>query len=173
MTPWVARYLLRMFAIYGLMLVVELLSYWLRRQFGLSRLIWVPVSFALVAYAGYETVRRLPLVWGAVSGATLAGAANVVSWLLGSWDGGSGLRFPDEAPPLLIVTSLLTAAIIGAIVGVAAGFAARGRRRHRARRSAIGKLAYTAYDEPASRNAEAEALAAMSTNPADRAVPGR
>lgn len=162
MTPWVARYLLRMFGIYGLMLLAELLSYWLRQAFGMPRLFWVPVSFALVAYAGYETVRRLPLVWGALSGAVLAGAANLVSWPLGSWVGGGALRFPDEAPPMLIVTSLLTAAIIGAIVGVSAGFVARGRRRHRARRSAIGKLAYTAYDEPSVRGADADRAPTMS-----------
>ncbi|HYW49315.1 MAG TPA: hypothetical protein VE861_01845 [Gemmatimonadaceae bacterium] len=154
MTPWVARFSLRMFGILLGMLLTELLSYWLAFEYGVNRLVWVPLSFALVALAGYETVRRLPLVWGALIGGVLAGITNLLSWLIGSLVQNGRLAFPDEAPPLLLVTSLLMTTIIGSIVGVVSGMVARGRRRHRARRSAIKKLAYTAYDDATAREAD-------------------
>jgi hypothetical protein len=139
---------IRLFGVLALMLLVELGSFLLYRERGLNRLFWVPLSFGLVAVAGFDTVKRLPLVWGALTGALLAGVTNLLSWLIGAWVMDGRFRLPEEAEPLLVATSLLMAATIGAIIGVAAGAVARGRRRQRSRRSALGKLAYTAFDEP-------------------------
>ena len=156
---WFVRFSIRMLGILALMLLVEFASYLLYRERGLARVLWVPVSFALVALAGFDTVKRLPLVWGALIGALLAGATNLLSWPIGSYVLYGQLRVPDEAEPLLMATSLLIAAIVGAIVGVVAGLVARDRRRRRSRRSAISKLAYTAFDEPMDAAAEEPVVA--------------
>ena len=145
---WFPRLMVRMGGIQLAMALVEFAAFLLYREQGINRLYWVPLSFALVAFAGYDTVKRLPLVWGAFVGAALAIAANLLSWPTGSLVADGVFRFPPEADPLLVGTSLLIAAIVGAIVGVVAGMAARSRRRQRSRRSALGKLAYQAYDEP-------------------------
>ena len=145
---WFIRFSVRMLGILSLMLLVEFTSYLLYRERGLARVFWVPLSFGLVGWAGFDTVKRLPLVWGALIGALLAGATSLLSWPIGSYVLNGQLRLPDEAEPLLIATSLLIAATVGAIVGVVAGVVARDRRRRRSRRSAISKLAYTAFDEP-------------------------
>lgn len=158
---WFLRLTLRMAALVVLMLVVEYLSYLLYRQVGVARLFWYPVSCALVALGGYDTVKRLPLVWGALAGAVLAGVTSVLSWPLGSFVLDGVLRFPEEADPLLVATGVLIAAIIGAIVAVAAGMVARDRRRHRSRRSAISKLAYSAFDEPLEQDDEIRPSIAM------------
>lgn len=137
-----------MTALIVLMMVVEYLSYLLYRELGVTRLYWYPVSYGLVALAGYDTVRRLPLIWGALAGAVLAGVTSVLSWPVGSFVLDGALRFPQEADPLLVGTGVLIAAIVGAIVAVSAGLVARDRRRNRSRRSAMSKLAYSAFDEP-------------------------
>lgn len=151
---WFIRFSIRMSGILAAMLLVEVASYLLYREQGLARVLWVPASFALVALAGFDTVKRLPLVWGALVGAVLAGVTNLLSWPIGSLVLDGQLGLPQEAEPLLIATSLLIAAIVGAIVGVVAGLVARNRRRHRSRRTAISKLAYTALDEPLGPSAE-------------------
>lgn len=145
---WFLRLSLRMAGLGVLMMFVEFLSYLLYRELGVTRLYWYPVSYGLVAVAGYDTVRRLPLVWGAMAGAVLAGVTSLFSWPLGSLVLNGALRFPDEADPLIVATGVLIAAIVGAIVAVSAGLIARDRRRHRSRRSATARLAYTAFDEP-------------------------
>ncbi len=147
MTLWATRFGLRISAVLGAMLLVEFVSYFVARESGWNRLYWVPVSFLLVAYAGYDTVRRLPLIWGVVIGSVLAGTVSMVSLLIGSYviDGQFGL--PAEAEPLLLATTLLLSSLLGGIIGGSAGVVARSRRRHRARRSAIRKLAYTAMDD--------------------------
>jgi hypothetical protein len=145
---WIARFVVRMGGVLLLMLAVEFASFFLYREYGWNRLVWVPLMFALVAFAGYDTVRRLPLVWGGVVGAVLAGLANLLEWPIGSLVAYGAFEYPPEAEPVLVATSLAIAVMVGAIVGVVAGLLARRRRRHRARRSALGKLAYTAYDEP-------------------------
>lgn len=161
MMPWFVRFAARITGVLLVMLLVELIAFWLARDYGINRLFWVPVSFALVAFAGYDTVKRLPLVWGAVVGALLAGSANCVSWMIGSYVMDGEFRMPDEAEPLLLGTSVMMAAIIGGIVAVVAGLVARNRRRQRSRRSALGKLAYSAYDEPMDPNGEVSAPIAM------------
>ncbi len=148
MMPWFVRYSIRMGGILAVMLLVELAAFFLERDFGLNRLVWYPVSYGLVALAGYDTVKRLPLVWGALIGAVLAGTASLLSWPTGARVLDGSFAFPPEAEPLLVATALLMAAIIGAIIGVVAGMVARSRRRKRSRRSALAKLAYGAYDEP-------------------------
>ncbi len=148
------RFSIRMLGILTLMLLVEFASYLLYRERGVARVLWVPVSFGLVGLAGFDTVRRLPLVWGALIGALLAGVTNILSWPIGSYILDGQLHFPEDAEPLLVATSLLITAIVGAIVGVIAGLVARDRRRRRSRRSAISKLAYTAFDEPRDQSAE-------------------
>ncbi len=147
MTLWIARYGMRMLAVLLVMLVLEFASYYLAIESGINRLYWVPVSFALVAYGGYDTVRRMPLLWGVVVGAVLAGLTSMVSLLIGTYLVDGHLRMPAEADPLLLFTTLLMTSLIGAIIGGAAGVVARGRRRQRARRTAIRKLAYMATDE--------------------------
>lgn len=164
---WFARFMARMLGILLAMMLVEFAAFLLYRDYGINRLYWVPVSFALVAFAGYDTVKRLPLVWGALVGATLACTANVLSWPTASLVQDGAFRFPPEAEPLLVGTSLLIAAIVGAIVGVVAGLAARNRRRHRSRRSALGKLAYQAYDEPM--NPDDDVSSPVATPMAERA----
>ena len=159
--PWFIRLLARMSGILLLMLLVEFAAFVLYREYHVNRLYWVSVSFALVALAGYDTVKRLPLVWGAFIGAILASAANLLSWPTGSLVADGVFRFPPEAEPLLVGTSVMIAAIVGAIVGVGAGMFARGRRRKRSRRSALGKLAYGAYDEPMDPNDDVSTPLAM------------
>jgi hypothetical protein len=149
MTLWATRFGLRMSAILGTMLLVEFASYFFATESGWNRLYWVPVSFLLVAYAGYDTVRRLPLIWGVVVGVVLAGTVSMVSLLIGSYVIDGQFRLPAEAEPLLLATTLLLSSLLGGFIGGAAGVVARSRRRQRARRSAIRKLAYTAMDDPA------------------------
>ena len=144
---WIARFLTRMSGVLLLMIIVEFASYLLFREYGWNRLMWLPLSLGLVAFAGFDTVKRLPLVWGGVVGATLAGLVNLLEWPTGSFVADGAFEFPPEADPLLVATGLLIAVLVGAIVGVVAGLVARSRRRKRSRRSALGKLAYTAYDE--------------------------
>lgn len=148
MTLWIARHGTRMVAVFLAMLLVEFGSYFFAFESGVNRMWWVPVSFGLVAYAGYDTVRRMPLLWGVVVGAVLAGLASIVSLFIGTYASEGQLRLPVEADPLLLFTTLLMTSLIGAIVAGAAGVVARARRRQRARRTAIRKLAYTAMDEP-------------------------
>lgn len=148
MALWALRYAARMIGYFMLMLLVEFAAFMLYRDHGINRLLWVPVSFGVVAFAGYDTVKRLPLIWGALIGALLAGATSFLSWMIGSFVAVGRFRMPPEAEPLLLGTTLLTASIVGAIVGVSAGMLARARRRQRSRRSAIKKLAYMAVDEP-------------------------
>ena len=147
MTLEAARLGLRMSAILGAMLLVEFASYFFASESGWNRVYWVPVSFLLVAYAGYDTVRRLPLLWGVVIGVVLAGTVSMISLLLGSYVMDGQFRLPAEAEPLLLATTLLLSSLLGGIIGGAAGVVARSRRRHRARRSASRKLAYTAMDD--------------------------
>ncbi len=147
MTLWVARYGVRMLSVMLAMLLVEFAAFFFAQEYAVNRILWVPVSYALVAYAGYDTVRRMPLLWGIVVSGTLAGIVNSVSWLIGSFVVEGRFRLPAEAEPLIFATSLLMATLIGAIIGGAAGFIARLRRRQRSRRSAIRKLSYTALDE--------------------------
>ena len=131
-----------------LMLLVEFIAFALYRDAGVSRLPWVPVSVGLAALGGYDTVKRMPLVWGALAGALLAGITNLLSWVIGAVVLQGELALPDEAEPLLVASSLLIAAIVGAIAGVVAGMLARAHRRHRSRRAATRQLAHTASDEP-------------------------
>ena len=147
MTLWVARYGVRMLSILLAMLLVEFAAFFFAHENNINRLLWVPVNYLLVAYAGYDTVRRMPLLWGVVVSGAMAGIVNSVSWLIGSFVVEGRFRMPAEAEPLLFATSLLMASVIGAIIGGAAGVIARTRRRQRARRSAIRKLSYTAMDD--------------------------
>jgi len=147
MTLGATRFGLRMSAILGAMLLVEFASYFFASESGWNRVYWVPVSFLLVAYAGYDTVRRLPLVWGVVIGTVLSGTVSMVSLPIGSFVINGQFRLPAEAEPLLLTTTLLLSSLLGGITGGAAGVVARSRRRQRARRSAIRKLAYTAMDD--------------------------
>lgn len=140
---WIVRFCLRVSGILMVMVLVEFLAFVLYREFGLTRVLAIPVNFALVGVAGYDTVKRLPLVWGALVGSVVAAATNLVSWPIGAYVLEGSFRYPDEADPLIVGTSLLLAAVIGAIVGVLAGVLARNRRRKRSRRSALGKLAYS------------------------------
>lgn len=144
----IIRLCARVGGVLALMVLVEFLAFLFYREYGTNRLFGVPISFSLVALAGYDTVKRLPLVWGAVVGGALAGAANLISWPVGSYVLSGSFRYPDEADPLIVGTSLLMTGIIGGIVGVTAGLVARKRRRLRSRRSALGKLSYSAFDEP-------------------------
>ena len=131
-----------------LMLLVECIAYVLYRDAGMSRLPWVPVSVGLAAFGGYDTVKRMPLIWGALAGALLAGITNLLSWVIGAVVLQGKFAMPDEAEPLLVASSLLIAAIGGSIAGVVAGLLARAHRRHRLRRAATRQLAQTAIDEP-------------------------
>jgi hypothetical protein len=74
-----------MTAILVVMLLVEFAAFVLFRERGVTRLYWYPVSYALVGLAGYDTVKRLPLVWGAAIGALLAGITSVLSWKIGAY----------------------------------------------------------------------------------------
>jgi hypothetical protein len=146
--PWMARFSGKMAGVLALMVLVEFAAYLMYREMGVNRLLWIPVSFGLVAFAGFDTVRRLPLVWGAFVGGLLAALTNLLSWPIGAFVAEGQFRWPDEAEPMLVATSVLIAAVFGVITGFVAGNAARARRRQRQRRSALGKLAYSAFDEP-------------------------
>ena len=147
MMPWFFRYMARMAGYVAAMLLVVWIGFVLYRR-GIDRVYWVPVNFGIVALAGYDTVKRLPLVWGALVGGLLAGIVDLCTWPLGSLAGQGMFVMPPEADPLLVITSLLIAVIVGAVVGGIAGVTARNRRRKRSRRSAVRKLAYSAFDEP-------------------------
>ena len=148
MSTWAARFLLRILGLLLLMLLVEFAAFMVYRDTGINRLLWLPLSVGLVALGGYDTVKRLPLVWGALVGALLAGTANMLSWYIGSFVMQGTFALPEEAEPVLVTGSLVIAATVGGLVGVAAGMIARGRRRRRARRSAIRTLEYSAFDDP-------------------------
>lgn len=147
MTLWIARFGTRMLIILLAMVLVEFASFFFVIEHGLNRLYWVPVSFLLVAYGGYDTVRRMPLIWGVIVGAVLAGSTSMLSLMVGTLVLEGRFRMPAEVDPLLLFTTLLMTSLLGAIVGGAAGVVARSRRRDRARRSAIQKLSYMATDE--------------------------
>lgn len=145
---WVAPFLARILGVQLAMLLVEFAAFVVYREAGINRLLWLPLSLALVAFGGFDTVKRLPLVWGALVGAVLAGVANMLSWWIGSFVMQGTFALPDEADPVLVASSLTIAVMVGGLIGVGAGMVARSRRRQRSRRSAIKKLAYTAFDEP-------------------------
>ncbi len=147
MIPWFVRFSVRILGILVLMLSIEIAAFYLERDQGVSRLFWVPLSYAMVALAGYDTVKRLPLIWGTLVGALLAGATNVLSWLAGGFVHDGRVGFPPEADPMLVATAGLLGAVVGGIIGAVAGLVARGRRRQRSRRSALGKLGYAAFDD--------------------------
>jgi hypothetical protein len=144
---WFIRFSAKLAGVLALMLLVEFASFLLYRDRGVMRLLWLPLSYACVAFAGYDTVKRLPLIWGALVGAFLAGVTSLVSWQIGAFVMDGTFRMPEEADPLIVATGFFIAAIVGAIVASVAGMIARDRRRHRSRRTAMGKLAYTAFDE--------------------------
>jgi gas vesicle protein len=147
MTLWIARFGMRMLMVLLVMLLVEFASFVFAIEYELNRLYWVPVSFLLVAYGGYDTVRRMPLIWGVIVGAVLAGSTSMLSLMVGSLVLEGRFRMPADVDPLLLFTTLLMTSVLGAIVGGAAGVLARARRRERARRSAIQKLSPVATDE--------------------------
>jgi len=147
MMPWFFRYIARMAGYLAAMLLVVWIGFVLYRQSGIDRVYWVPVNFGIVAVAGYDTVKRLPLVWGALVGGLVAGIVDLCTWPLGTLVGQGRLGMPPEADPLLVATSLLVAVIVGAVVGGVAGMTARSRRRKRSRRSALRRLQYSAFDE--------------------------
>jgi hypothetical protein len=142
MMPWFFRYIARMAGYLAAMLLVVWIGFVLYRQSGIDRVYWVPVNFGIVAVAGYDTVKRLPLVWGALVGGLVAGIVDLCTWPLGTLVGQGRLAMPPEADP-----SLLVAVIVGAVVGGVAGMTARSRRRKRSRRSALRRLQYSAFDE--------------------------
>ncbi len=147
MIPWFIRFSGRLLGILLLMLCIEIVAFYLERDQGISRLYWVPVSFAMVALAGYQTVQRLPLIWGTLAGVLLAGTTNVLSWIAGGFVNDGRVGFPPEADPMLVATGGLLGAVVGGIIGTFSGLVARGRRRKRSRRSALGTLGYAAFDE--------------------------
>ncbi len=147
MIPWFVRFSARLLGILALMLGIEIVAFFLERDQGFSRLVWVPVSYAMVALAGYQTVKRLPLVWGTLAGSLLAGTTSVLSWLAGGYVLDGRVGFPPEADPMLVATGGLLGAVVGGIIASVAGLIARGRRRKRSRRSALGTLGYAAFDE--------------------------
>jgi hypothetical protein len=147
MIPWFVRFCARLLGILVLMLSIEIAAFYLERNQGVSRLYWVPLSYAMVAWAGYQTVKRLPLIWGTLAGVLLAGSTNVLSWLAGGFVNDGRLGFPPEADPMLVATGGLLGAVVGGVIGTCAGLIARGRRRTRSRREALGKLGHAAFDD--------------------------
>ncbi len=148
MMPWFFRYTARMVGYAAAMLLIVWIGFVLYRQRGINRVYWAPLNLGIVAVAGYDTVKRLPLVWGALVGGLLAGIVDLLTWPVGSVVADGAFAMPPEADPMLVASSLLVALILGAIVGGVAGMTARSRRRQRSRRSAVRKLAYSAFDEP-------------------------
>jgi hypothetical protein len=143
----ILRLLTRAAIILAIMVMVEFAAFLFNRELGINRLYWVPVSLGLIAFAGYDTVRRMPMIWGATISGLLAGFTSVISWMVAEYVLHGSFSMPAEAEPPLVGTTFLVMAIVGGIVGVSAGTFARSRRRKRSRRSALGKLAYTAFDE--------------------------
>jgi len=156
MIPWFIRFSARLLGILVFMLCIEIAAFYLERDQGISRLFWVPVSYAMVALAGYQTVQRLPLIWGALAGVLLAGTTNVLSWIAGGFVHDGRVAFPPEADPMLVATGGLLGAVLGGIIGTVAGLVARGRRRQRSRRSAMDKLGLSAFDERGEPEADGE-----------------
>jgi len=93
MMPWFFRYIARMAGYLAAMLLVVWIGFVLYRQSGIDRVYWVPVNFGIVAVAGYDTVKRLPLVWGALVGGLVAGIVDLCTWPLGTLVG-QGRRGP-------------------------------------------------------------------------------
>ena len=177
MTLWIARFGMRMLIVLLVMLLVEFASFVFVIEYGLNRLYWVPVSFLLVAYGGYDTVRRMPLIWGVIVGAVLAGSTSMLSLMVGSLVLEGRFRMPVDVDPLLLFTTLLMTSVLGAIVGGAAGVLARARRRDRARRSAIQRLSPVATDEQVNTMADmpvgADELAPLVEPPLPRTAESR
>lgn len=145
--PGLFRYVLRMLGIFAGMLAVEFVTFLIARQWGISRYLFLPLSLGLVAFAGYDTVSRLPLIWGGVVGGLLYSLTSVFSWEIGNFVLQGRWELPAEAEPLLVLLTFALTGLIGAVLGTLAGMVARSRRRNRQRRSAVQKLAYSAFDE--------------------------
>lgn len=148
MMPWFMRYSAQMTGLQLLMLLLEFASFIFAREQGVNRFYWLPLSLVVVAVAGYITVRRMPLMWGGVAGAVLYAITSVLSWPIGEYVIEGKLGYPQEAEPVLVLTTMLLMAIVGAIFGVAAGAVARSRRRQRVRRAAMNKLAFGSFVAP-------------------------
>ena len=143
--PWFVRFSAQMTGVLVVMVLVEFASFVFAREQGINRMYWVPLSLMAVAFSGYVTVRRLPLVWGGIVGAILAGLTTLFSWPLGSFVNDGRLSWPAEAEPVLVLSVMAIYAIFGAIIGVAAGMIARSKRRQRVRRAAMSKLAFGGF----------------------------
>ncbi|MCC7053883.1 MAG: hypothetical protein IT355_11535 [Gemmatimonadaceae bacterium] len=163
MMPWFFRYSMRMVGILLMLLFVEYITFVFYRESGINRFFWLPLSVGFVALAGFDTVSRLPLIWGAFVGGLLFGLTSVISWEIGSFVLMGRFEFPAEAEPLLVLLTFALTSIIGAIIGGMAGLAARSRRRQRQRRSSIKKLAYSAFDEQHDEQSDPPARPMMSS----------
>jgi hypothetical protein len=168
----ILRLLARSLFMLALLALIEFGAFLCYREFGWNRLYWVPASLAVIAFAGYDTVRRMPIIWGATVSGLLAGTTSVLSWMIAEWVMNGSFHMPPEAEPPLVGTTFLVMSIVGGIVGATAGTFARGRRRKRSRRSALGKLAYTAFDDDETADVEdpANYRAAIALPLAERAA---
>ena len=97
MMPWFFRYFSRMLGVLAAMLFVEYITFVISREMGISRFFFLPISLGLVAFAGYDTVARLPLLWGSVIGGILYGITSVLSWEIGNYVLQGRWQLPDEA----------------------------------------------------------------------------
>jgi hypothetical protein len=108
-----------------------------------SSLWWLPLSLALLVWVGWFIVRRIPLAWGVLAGATLYGTTCLLAFPLKFRLSGGPFAWPRDADALFVLTALVIQVLIGALAGFAGGMLARRRRRRRQRAEALAVVAST------------------------------
>jgi hypothetical protein len=143
---------------FALLVLVEFASYMATSAQPTLRVLFAPVFFAIIGIAAFVTVKRVPLLWGAVVAGCMGGVMALLTYPIGNLAMRGSFAWPGE-DPLVVATGFTVTATFATLVGIGAGFLARNRRRSRSRRTAMGRLVYAAYDEPVSDTDEREPVA--------------
>lgn len=143
MLPWSVRLTGLLVAALGALLALEGAAALGEQRVPGSSLWWLPLSLALLVWVGWYIVRRIPLAWGVLAGATLYGTTCLLAFPLKNRLTGGALAWPRDVDALFVLTALVIQVLIGAGAGFAGGMIARRRRRRRQRAEALAVVAST------------------------------
>ncbi len=141
MLPWAVRLLFVLVAAVVALLAIEIGATLAEPRFGVPTWAWLPVSLATIAGLGWYVVRRMPLAWGALAGATVATAAAALTFPIKYWLDGGPFAWPLDTDIPLVATALVVMALLGTASGLAGGALAWRRRRIRRHRAALEAVA--------------------------------